>query len=78
MDPATITEQSTITIGLLVGSIGALVVATAAFVNLRRDVRELAGRMDRMVTRSELQLTLARLARDNPTMKFPEFQESEA
>lgn len=65
-DPASVTEQSTITIGLLIGSIGTLIMATRAFVNLARDVTQIR---QEMVSRAEFREALLRLAKDNPTMR---------
>lgn len=88
-DPASISEQSTITIGLLVGSIGTLIMATRAFVNLARDVKdvredvkdvreEMKGVSEEMIPRSELREILLRIAKDNPGMKFTLFEDHAA
>lgn len=81
-DPASISEQSTITIGLLVGSIGTLIMATRAFVNLARDVKDVREEMkslsEEMIPRSELREILLRIAKDNPGMKFTLFEDHAA
>lgn len=70
-----ISDQSTITLGLLVGSMGLLTAATVAFVNLRRDVREVYTRMESMVTKTEVSLAFMRLIRDNPDLTYNEHKE---
>lgn len=78
-DAASITEQSTVTIGLLVGSIGTLIVATAAFVNMRRDLRENTEALKKlsgeMLSRDAFKLWLARL-QSTAKIDVPDLEES--
>lgn len=67
LDPETLSANTLVSVGSAVVVMGAAIKGTMVLTNIHRDLSEMKTSM---VRRSEVDLWIARLARDNPSLKI--------
>lgn len=71
LDVETLSANTVVSLGSAVVVMGAAIKGTMVLTNIHRDIRDLKGQV---VKRDELNLLLARMARDNPGLKVEELE----